>query len=97
MSPVAGHFDFPEYSIPLVPYKGQKREAKQSIRCVKYGYAMKTTPNSVCDMVLMMVFPATTLCKLMALNVVRPTINKLHYDKIVIASLPFKAQLFFTC
>jgi hypothetical protein len=28
MSPVAGHFDFPEYTIPLLPYKGQKREAK---------------------------------------------------------------------
>jgi hypothetical protein len=55
MSPVTGHFDFPEYTIPLVPYKGQTREAKQSIRCVMYGYGMKTTENSGCDMVSMMV------------------------------------------
>jgi len=52
MSPVAGHFDFPEYTIPLVPYKGQKREAQQSIRWVMYGCAMKTTPNMVSMMVL---------------------------------------------
>jgi hypothetical protein len=55
MSPVAGHFDFPEYTITLMPYKGQRREAKQRIRCVMYGYAVKTPPNSVCDMVSMMV------------------------------------------
>jgi hypothetical protein len=76
-----------------VPYKGQKKkEAKQSIRGVMYGYAVKTTANSGCDMVSMVViFPATTICRLMALNVVRPTINKPHYDKLVKASLHFKA------
>jgi hypothetical protein len=55
MPPVAGHFYFPEYAIPLVPYKGQKREAKQSIGCVMYGYGIKTTANSGCDMVSIMV------------------------------------------
>jgi hypothetical protein len=57
-----------------------------------YDYAMKTTPNSGCDMVSMMVvFPAATICKFLALNAVRPTINGPHYDKLVIVSFPFKA------
>jgi len=28
MSPVAGHFDFPEYAMPLTPYKGQKKRGQ---------------------------------------------------------------------
>jgi hypothetical protein len=89
MSPVAGQFDFPEKIIHFCHTRGKKRHTKQSIRCVTYGYAVKTTPNSGCDMVSMMAVFPMMICKHIAQYAIKRTINRPHYGllKVPLPSL----------